>query len=298
MLEYAVRKGRNAMRSRHETKFEEDDLQRIESGDDNPDKDLQKYIAPLEQSSAFQTIRQELLGAADPKKRAVLQRFFKTGPGEYAEGDIFIGTSVPDVRKIARRWYARVTQKDLRQLMISGIHEHRTAALAMLIQIFEKQFSGSTSSELCMDAEACIDWYLEHLPWVSSWDLVDMSCYKLLGIWMLDGDGDREFLYDLARSGDLWKQRIAMITTMAFIRRRQYDDTLRIADLLLDHSHDLIHKAAGWMLREVGKQSMETEMGFLDERYDRMPRTMLRYAIEKFPEDIRKAYLRGTRNRA
>jgi len=284
MLEYAVRKGREGMRNKQEMNFEQEDLQ--------------KHIPPLEECSAFQSIRQELLGAADPKKRAVLQRFFKTGPGEYAAGDIFIGTSMPAVRKISRRWYARVTEKDLSQLMISSIHEHRTAALAMLILIFEKQFSGNTGRKLCMDAEACIEWYLEHLPWVNNWDLVDMSCYKLLGKWMLDGDGDRELLYDLARSGDLWKQRTAMITTMAFIRRGQYDDTLRIADLLLDHTHDLIHKAAGWMLREVGKQSPETEMKFLDERYDRMPRTMLRYAIEKFPEHIRKAYLHGTRNRS
>ena len=226
-----------------------------------------------------------MLSQADPSQVAGLSRFFKTGPGQYGEGDRFLGIKVPVTREVVRRCWSRVGFEDLEECVESPYHEVRLAGLLALIQVF---------SHAKMDPakqRACIDFYLAHTDRINNWDLVDLSCYPLLGEWLLDKD--RTLLYDLARSGKtVWEQRIGIVTTMAFVRHGQLEDTFAIADILLHHPHDLIHKAVGWLLREAGKRDKAALKAFLAPRYATMPRTMLRYAIEKFPEEERKGYLK------
>ena len=226
-----------------------------------------------------------MLSQADPSQVAGLSRFFKTGPGQYGEGDRFLGIKVPVTREVVRRCWSRVGFEDLEECVESPYHEVRLAGLLALIQVF---------SHAKMDPakqRACIDFYLAHTDRINNWDLVDLSCYPLLGEWLLDKD--RTLLYDLARSGKtVWEQRIGIVTTMAFVRHGQLEDTFAIADILLHHPHDLIHTAVGWLLREAGKRDKAALKAFLAPRYATMPRTMLRYAIEKFPEEERKGYLK------
>ena len=227
----------------------------------------------------------EMLAQADPSQVAGLMRFFKTGPGQYGEGDKFLGIKVPVTREVVRRCWPSVGFDELERCVDSEYHELRLAGLLALIQVFShaKKDPGKQ--------QACVDFYLAHTPRINNWDLVDLSCYPLLGEWLLDKD--RKILYDLARDGKtIWEQRIGIVSTMAFIRRGQLEDTFAIADILLQHPHDLIHKAVGWLLREAGKRDRAALVAYLEPRYRSMPRTMLRYAIEKFPEAERKAYLR------
>ena len=220
---------------------------------------------------------------ADPEKAAFLPSFFRTGPGEYGEGDRFLGVVVPNQRRVARR--ARGIPLDqIRRLLADPFHECRLTALYILVDRYARG-----------DAEErarIVQLYLSSLDRVNNWDLVDSSAHKILGAHLKDGD--RSLLYELADSGELWRQRIAIIATHDYIRDGDFTDTLALADRLLDHDHDLIHKAVGWMIREVGNRDREAMEAFLAPRYGRMPRTMLRYAIEKLPEDRRQAYLKGT----
>ena len=226
-----------------------------------------------------------MLSQADPSQVAGLSRFFKTGPGQYGEGDRFLGIKVPVTREVVRRCWFRAGFEDLEECVDSPYHEVRLAGLLALIQVF------SHAKKDLAKQRACIDFYLAHTDRINNWDLVDLSCYPLLGEWLLDKD--RTLLYDLARSGKtIWEQRIGIVTTMAFIRHGQLEDTFAIADILLHHPHDLIHKAVGWLLREAGKRDKAALKAFLAPRYATMPRTMLRYAIEKFPEEERKGYLK------
>ena len=222
----------------------------------------------------------ELDRAGDPERAEHLQRFFRTGPGEYGEGDRFLGLRVPEVRAIARRHH-ELPLPDLADALASPWHEHRQAALFVLADRYRR--AGPA------DRETIADFYLEHLDAVNSWDLVDGSAPHVLGAHMLERD--RSVLYELAASGHLWRQRVAVLATFAFIRAGQFQDTLRLAELLRDHPHDLIHKAVGWMLREIGKRDRAAEERFLDRHAARMPRTMLRYAIEKFEPERRRSYL-------
>ena len=227
---------------------------------------------------------------ADPSQVAGLSRFFKTGPGQYGEGDKFLGIKVPVTRAVVKQCWRETTMEDLEECIASAYHEVRLAALLALVEIFAhaKRFRVKPG----MTQQACIDFYLAHTDRINNWDLVDLSCYPLLGEWLLDKD--RSLLYELARNGKtLWEQRIGMVSTMTFIRHGQLDDTFAIADILLHHPHDLIHKAVGWLLREAGKRDKKALEAFLEPRYRTMPRTMLRYAIEKFPEPERQRYLRG-----
>jgi len=226
-----------------------------------------------------------LEGEADPDKARHHQRFFKTGPGEYGEGDKFIGVSLPAQRRIAKK-YRDTPVGDLAQLLCSEIHEQRSAALLIMVEAAKLK---SCSEERRREFRRL---YLEQMDYVNNWDLVDTSAHYILGPWMLAEPEQRTLLYKLARSENLWHQRIAIMTTFAFIRAGEFKDTFNIADLLLDHPHDLIHKAVGWMLREVGNRDRGAEEGFLRPRYNTMPRTMLRYAIEKFPEEQRQDYLK------
>ena len=227
----------------------------------------------------------EMLAHADPSQVAGLSRFFKTGPGQYGEGDKFLGIKVPVTREVVRGCWRSVGLPELEECICSEYHEVRLAALLSLVEIFRHAKKDRALQQ------RCVDFYLAHTDRIKNWDLVDLSCYPLLGVWLLDKD--RQLLYDLARNGrTIWEQRIGMVSTMTFIRYGQMQDTFAIADILLHHPHDLIHKAVGWLLREAGKRDKEALVAYLKPRYQTMPRTMLRYAIEKFPEAERQKYLK------
>ena len=245
-----------------------------------------------------------ILAAADPSQVEGLSWFFKTGPGQYGEGDKFLGIKVPVTRSIVKACWKTTGFEELERCIGSEYHEIRLAALLTLVEIFShpklylrNQDAGACHSEQSEESlrRACIDFYLSHTGRINNWDLVDLSCYPLLGAWLLDKD--RSILYHLARSGKtIWEQRIGIVSTMTFVRHGQLTDTFAIADILLHHPHDLIHKAVGWLLREAGKRDKKALEAYLLPRYRQMPRTMLRYAIEKFPEPERQRYLKGLLN--
>ena len=244
-------------------------------------------------------LQQQMFSHADPSQVAGLARFFKTGPSQYGEGDKFLGIKVPVTREVVKGCWRKVGFPELEECIASEYHELRLAALLALVEIFRhagKGPRGKSGFPSCPAAtehllrQQCVDFYLSHTGRINNWDLVDLSCYPLLGEWLLDKD--RSLLYDLARNGrTLWEQRIGIVSTMTFIRHGQLDDTFAIADILLHHPHDLIHKAVGWLLREAGKRDKARLVAYLNPRYSTMPRTMLRYAIEKFPESERQSYL-------
>ena len=220
----------------------------------------------------------------DKEKAKVLRGFFKTGPGEYAEGDLFLGVTVPVLRKLARQ-FKDIELKSAVELLRSSIHEERLLALLILIL----KYRGSSEK----DKKKIYRIYLENTGYINNWDLVDITAKHIVGDYLRDKD--KSVLYELARSPFLWNRRIAMLSTFHFIEDHQFEDTIKIAELLLSDRHDLIHKAVGWMLREVGKRNLETEENFLKMHHKSMPRTMLRYAIEKFPEPKRRKYLNKIR---
>ena len=216
----------------------------------------------------------------NPQKAKILSRFFKTGKGEYGEGDIFLGITVPQTRSIAKK-YTNLNLKDLEKLLSSKIHEHRLIALLILIENYRKDSIEHKNS--------IFNFYLKNTKFINNWDLVDLSAPKIVGNFLLDKD--KSILYNLAKSSNLWEKRMAIISTFAFIRLYKFKHTLKISEVLMKDNHDLIHKAVGWMLREVGKRNKEVEEKFLNQHYMKMPRTMLRYAIEKFDNNKRKKYL-------
>ena len=211
-------------------------------------------------------------------KVLVFKRFFKTGKGEYGEGDKFLGITVPEVRKVAKK-YKNLNLKDLEKLLKNEFHECRLCALMIL----------RFQYEISENKKELVDFYLKNTRYINNWDLVDLSCQYILGNWFLDKD--KKILYQLARSKNLWERRIAIISTFEFIRHNQFADTLKLSEILISDKHDLIHKAVGWMLREVGKRDKKVLINFFDQHHQKMPRVMLRYAIEEFPQDIRKKYL-------
>lgn len=229
----------------------------------------------------------QMLGHSDPTQVAGLSRFFKTGPGQYGEGDKFLGIKVPVTREIVKGLWKRVSFDDLEECISSEYHEVRLAALLTLVKIFN-QAKKDTALQ-----QKCVDFYLSHTAYINNWDLVDLSCYEILGRWLLDKD--RSLLYGLADSGStIWEQRIGIVSTLQFIRHCQLDDTYAIADIFVKKPqplHDLLQKAVGWMLREAGKHDETRLTSWLDTNASRMPRTMLRYSIEKFPESVRQHYL-------
>lgn len=235
-------------------------------------------------SNQLSILKKEIKKHSNPKKAKLLQGFFKTGKGEYGEGDIFLGITVPESRKLAIK-YSSLELNDVEILLSSKIHEERLIALLLLVHNFKKHPE---------KREAIYDFYLKKTKYINNWDLVDLSCHKIVGEYLLNKD--RNILYKLARSDNLWEKRISIISTFAFIRVNQFQDSLDLAELLLQDKHDLMHKAVGWMLREIGKKDISILENFLkhNNRYKTMPRTMLRYSIERFPESKRKAYLAGT----
>jgi 3-methyladenine DNA glycosylase AlkD len=227
-----------------------------------------------------QNIQNHLSGLANLVRAESSARFFKTGKGQYGEGDKFIGVKVPDQRLTARK-YRDLAIGDLEELLKSEIHEYRLTALFILVLQFQKARGDAR--------DLVVSFYLKNTQHINNWDLVDSSAPHILGEFLVGNP--RDILYTLAKSEDLWERRIAILATQALIRNNQFDDTLAISKILLLDNHDLIHKAVGWMLREVGNRDLPVEISFLDKHYTQMPRTMLRYAIEKFPEDKRKHYL-------
>ena len=227
-------------------------------------------------------IKKRLKQLANKEKAKILQRFFKTGPGEYGEGDVFIGVKVPDLRKVAKD-FRDIAIKDVSILLESAIHEERLLALLILVSKYVKG-NEITRKEI-------YKLYLNKTKYINNWDLVDVTAQHIVGDYLMDKN--KEPLYNLSKSKDLWERRIAVMATFYFIRHEKYEETLKIAKVLISDKEDLIHKAVGWMLREIGKRNMVIEETFLKQHYKEMPRTMLRYAIEKFPEPKRQQYLKG-----
>lgn len=229
------------------------------------------------------SIRSTLKAIGTPERAAGAQRFFKTGKGEYGEGDVFLGVTVPEQRKIATQ-FATLTLDELAPSLRSKLHEERLVALLILVRQFTRAKKDPAAQQ------RIIDFYLAHTAYVNNWDLVDSSAHQLLGEWLRTRD--RKILRKLAKSSSLWERRIAMVATYAFIRAGEHEDACAIAELLLGDEHDLIHKAVGWMLREIGKHIDKAPLrAFLDEHAATMPRTALRYAIEHLPVDERKRWL-------
>ena len=226
-------------------------------------------------------VRSELKKYANPARKKTNEWFFKTGKGQYGEGDMFLGVRVPVIRKVARISRA-MPLDEVDTLLKSRYHEERLLALIILS---EKYPRGTDTKK-----KAIYDLYMRRLASINNWDLVDSSAHKIVGAFLMERN--RRILYKLARENNLWKRRIAIMSTLHFIVRDDYADTLAIAEILLQDKEDLIHKAVGWMLREVGNRNREIEEEFLKKYYRIMPRTMLRYAIEKFPETLRQDYLK------
>ena len=219
---------------------------------------------------------------SNPKIAEHSLRFFKTGPGEYGEGDIFLGIRVPVTRKVARK-FRELPLEQVLKLLKSKFHEERLLALFILVALFKK---GNDKEK-----KNIYDAYLDNTDTINNWDLVDSSAHQIVGGYLFERN--RKRLYQLAKSKSLWERRISMIATYTFIKKDDFEDTLRLSEILLTDEEDLMHKAVGWMLREVGKKDIEVEERFLRKHYKKMPRTMLRYAIEKFEEEKRQGYLKG-----
>jgi len=225
----------------------------------------------------------ELEYLKNSEKIKVFKKFFKTNKGEYGYGDMFWGLSVPQVREISKRYFRDISFDEIKILINHRIHEVRLTGYLILTYQYEK-----SDNEKRKDI---FDFYLNNLSGCNNWDLVDLSCYKIVGEYVLRNKEKRKILYKLSKSKNLWEQRISIVSTYPMIKRKEFEDTLNISKLLLFHKHDLIHKAVGWMLREVGKQDMNVLRKFLNENINTIPRTTLRYSIEKMNKSERKKYL-------
>lgn len=222
----------------------------------------------------------DLQSFSNPAKVIVFKRFFKTAPGQYGAGDQFLGLTVPEVRSVVKKYWQSLTLADLDQLLQSPYHEHRTVALVSLCHQFAK-FKNQQ--------QIIFNFYLKHTSRINNWDLVDISAPNIVGTYLLE-QKNRSILTTLSQSKSIWERRISIISTFAFIKKNQFADTLTISKILFTDPEDLIHKAVGWMLREVGKRDLKTLLNFLDEHATRLPRTTLRYSIEKLPEPQRQYY--------
>ena len=231
--------------------------------------------------SKLEELQKKIKSFANPTKAQLLQRFFKTGKGEYGEGDVFLGIVVPLQREISKG-FVDLALIDLQKLIKSKIHEERMITLFILIKKYSK-----AKEEL--EKQKYFDFYLKNTKYINNWDLVDLSAPNIVGDYLIDKS--RKVLYELVKSKSLWERRIAVLATFTFVRNKDFKDALKIAQILLDDKHDLIHKAVGWMLREIGKRDIAILEDFLQDKHKTMPRTMLRYAIEKMEEKKRKAYL-------
>lgn len=227
-----------------------------------------------------QQLENDIKKHSDPKKALLLQRYFKTGPGQFGDGDVFLGLTVPQSRTLAGK-YNDISLPQAKKLLYSKFHEKRLIALLILIEKFNKG-NEKTKKDI-------FEFYLKNSKQVNNWDLVDSSAHVVVGEYLLDKS--RKILYKLARSKNLWQKRISVISTMTFIAHSDFSDALKISEILLIDPHDLIHKAVGWVLREVGKKSLKHELTFLNKYAATMPRTSLRYSIERFPEKLKIKYM-------
>ncbi len=231
----------------------------------------------------IEDLKRELSLYSDFEKANILQRFFKTGKGQYGEGDIFLGIIVPNTRKVAKK-FSDLPLSEIKEILYSKVHEERLCALLLLVEKFNKAND--------LEQKKIFDFYIKNAQQANNWDLVDLSAPKIVGKYLLNKP--KTILYKFAKSKNLWEKRISIVSTYTFIKAGEYKDTFKIAEILMNDKHDLIHKAVGWMLREVGKMSQKDEEKFLQKYYKKMPRTTLRYAIEKFPEEKRQKYLKST----
>lgn len=238
-----------------------------------------------QKSIILSDIIQALQELSIPEKAVFFPKFFKTGKGEYGEGDVFIGVTVPDQRTVAKEFYDKISLEELIELLSSKIHEHRLTALLILVHQFEKTKDKIKQKEI-------IDFYLKHIKHINNWDLVDTSCYKILGRYCFENQ-DSKILEKLSDSKNMWEMRMAIVGTMHHIKKGQFELTKNFALKNLKHPHDLMHRANGWLLREMGKMNEKELLDFLNLYYKEMPRTCLRYAIEKFDEELRQDYLKG-----
>ena len=225
-------------------------------------------------------LKKELAGFGNPEKARILSGFFKTGKGQYGYGDVFLGVKVPETRSVAKK-FNELNLIDLKKLLSSKIHEERLCALLILVDIFKQSDS--------KNKKIIVDFYLKNIRKVNNWDLVDLSADKILGNYLIDKD--KSVLYKLVKSQNIWERRISVISTFAFIKNNKFDDTIKISEILLNDKHDLIQKAVGWMLREMGKRDEKVLIKFLDKHYRTMPRTMLRYVVERLDEKKKEGYM-------
>lgn len=230
-------------------------------------------------------IKEALAVLSIPEKAAFFPKFFKTGKGEYGEGDLFLGVKVPDQRSVAKEYYPKISLEELSELLSSPFHEHRLTALLMLILKFEKTKDSATKDEI-------IEFYVNHLDFINNWDLVDTSCYKILGRYCFENQKE-SLLKKLSVSEKMWHKRIAVVGTMHYVKKGSFELTKELVTQNLHHPHDLMHKANGWLLREMGNKNEAELISYLNKFYKEMPRTCLRYAIEKLDENLRQDYLKG-----
>ena len=230
------------------------------------------------------SIKTTLHDLADANKAKILSRYFKTGKGEYGEGDQFLGITVPNQRLVAKEFYQDISLEEIKDLLSFDLHEYRLTALLMLVSKYEKTKDANVAKEL-------VDFYLSQTSRINNWDLVDTSCHKILGHYAFHHNKE-DILYDLANSTDLWEKRIAVVSTWYYIRKKTLDIVPEIVEINLNHPHDLMHKANGWMLREMGKKDDEKLIHFLDEYALKLPRTTLRYAIEKIDPTLKDYYMK------
>ena len=236
---------------------------------------------------AAKQLQQELQNLADKKKAKHLSQFFKTGKGQYAEGDVFLGINVPTIKSIVKKYYQDLRLEDIVSMLHSPLHDYRFAALQTMVMQYEKG-DDKKQAEL-------VELYLNNLSGINNWDLVDCSAHKILGTWAYKKN-DTSAINMLSSSKILWQERIAVVASWFYIKKGQYDLTLNLAIKFINHEHDLMHKAVGWMLREVGKQDKKILLTFLDEYGAKLPRTTLRYAIERFSKEEREFYMQKNRN--
>ncbi len=224
----------------------------------------------------MENVQSRLMQLSNPEKAKVLQRFFKTGKGEYGEGDVFIGVMVPDSRRVAKE-FTNISFENIKKLLQSKIHEERLVGLLILVEKYKQ------------DREGVYKFYIENISRINNWDLVDLTADKIIGDFIKDSD--KSILYKLVKSENIWERRISIISTFNFIKNNKFEDALKISEILLNDKHDLIQKAVGWMLREIGKRDLKAEEQFLKKHYKKMPRTTLRYAIERFDDRLKKFYM-------
>lgn len=240
----------------------------------------------------LKTIRRNLKERSEERLVARKNKFFQNFKGGYGEGDYFLGVDNPNLRAVAKEYKDIASTEIITKLLHSKYHEERLVGLVIMERQFDKackkkSYNPEKQHEL-------YELYLKEIKFINNWDLVDLSSSQIVGRYLVDRKDDRKVLYELSKTNNLWQERIAIISTHAFIRRNDFNDTLKLAKHFLHHQHDLMHKAVGWMLREIGNRDLDTELDFLKSNsYQSIPRTCLRYAIEKFPEDLRLKYLKG-----